>query len=279
MAKPHPSLTLVLDLDERCATEETRLEIGRCYTHVATALIRTHAPLADKPENALRMLVKLGQRAYLSSSAEGADELWTDVMERWLRNEFYNVSNLMLIYNRRQVEEGKEPLYFDWLEVELENGALIVRMRLDSASSIPAAQSAMLSRVRDALNANALGEGVTRVSMPTDASYEAQCEAGLAAKAQREAARAEEAAQREAEEKAAAAAAEKEAEESFLESPALVAERDTGAQAAAGANEAETDEPYGLEEPDFALEYSLWSIEYADGAVRAFDSSTSAFID
>ncbi len=32
MAQPRPSLTLILDIDERFDSEETRLEVGRCYT-------------------------------------------------------------------------------------------------------------------------------------------------------------------------------------------------------------------------------------------------------
>ena len=42
MAQPRPSCTLILDIDETLATEETKLEVGRCYTYVGSALIRPH---------------------------------------------------------------------------------------------------------------------------------------------------------------------------------------------------------------------------------------------
>ena len=42
MALPRPSLTLVLDIDERLDSEALRLEIGRCYAHVCQTLVRTH---------------------------------------------------------------------------------------------------------------------------------------------------------------------------------------------------------------------------------------------
>ena len=35
MAQPRPSLTLIVDVDERIDSEELRLEIGRSYTYVA----------------------------------------------------------------------------------------------------------------------------------------------------------------------------------------------------------------------------------------------------
>ena len=43
MALLRPSLTLVLDLDERVAAEQTILEINRSYAHIGTPVIRTHA--------------------------------------------------------------------------------------------------------------------------------------------------------------------------------------------------------------------------------------------
>lgn len=41
MAQPRPSLTLILDIDERLDSEELRLEISRCYAHVGSVRPRT----------------------------------------------------------------------------------------------------------------------------------------------------------------------------------------------------------------------------------------------
>ena len=71
MAQPRPSLTLIVDVDERIDSEELRLEIGRSYTYVGSALVRTHAAESDDApvENTLRMLVKLSTRQYRQPDA------------------------------------------------------------------------------------------------------------------------------------------------------------------------------------------------------------------
>ena len=162
MAQPRPSCTLILDIDERLFSEEVKLEVGRCYSYVCTTLVRTHPASDGEPVNTARILAKLGTRKYVHSSDEGADELWSDVMERWLHNEFHKIGNNLVIYNRRQREIGGVELNFDWLEVELENGALTLAWRLDSTSFIDPERSALASQVRALLNGGALGEGVVR---------------------------------------------------------------------------------------------------------------------
>ena len=65
MAQPRPSLTLILDLDERLDSEDVRLEIDRCYSYVGSTLVRTHPACDGEPQNIMRFLVKLGTRRYL----------------------------------------------------------------------------------------------------------------------------------------------------------------------------------------------------------------------
>lgn len=270
MAQPRPSLTLILDIDERFDSEETRLEVGRCYTYVGTALVRTHKAEGDaEPENIMRMLVKLGTRKYLSREDEESEALWNTVIERWLYNQFHTVVNNMQIFNRRQREIGNNSLPFTWLEIELENGALVVRLRLDSASGMPASTSEVVSRMRAALAAGRLGEGVCRISAPSEESFEKQRLEGLANKAKREEER------RYAAEEAAAAAeqeriaAERRAEEGFLESPSLAAAEEERENQGV-----DIEELFALEEPDFELRYSEWTVDYRDGSSATFDSSS-----
>ena len=126
MAQPRPSLTLILDIDERFDSEETRLEVGRCYTYVGTALVRTHKAEGDaEPENIMRMLVKLGTRKYLSREDEESEALWSTVIERWLYNQFHTVVNNMQIFNRRQREIGNDPLPFTGLKSSLKTALLL----------------------------------------------------------------------------------------------------------------------------------------------------------
>lgn len=310
MAKPHPSMALLLDLDERLVDNDLRLEIDRCYSYLGTPVVRTHPAGEGAPENAIRMMVRVGAREYLDSTAEGADALWSDSIEHWLLNQVHAVENQMKIFNRRQREEGRDELTFTWLEVELAGGRLTVRLRLDSSCGIDPADSVWVTRVRAALNEGALGEGVVAVQLPSDASYEAQYVAGMAALAARKVAEEEEA--RAAEEAAAAEAAEAEAaaEATFMTSPALVAEAEEAAKEAEEAadivvqariardleaaergelektpeqivaeriaEEAHLGEDiqkkYALPEADFPIAFDQWTVIYADGTTRDFDA-------
>ena len=286
MAQPRPSCTLILDIDEKLATETTRLEVKRCYSYVGTALVRTHPSSDDGTQtNVMRLLAKLGSRHYLRSSEAGADELWNSTIERWFYNQFHTVSNNMRIYNRRQREIGNTELRFDWIECDMENGALRVAMRLDSTCSVPPEKASILTQVRDALNAGTLGEDVVRIAMPSASSWEEQLEAGRAA-AEARAAEEEAAAQAAlAAEKEARAQAEAEAAEDFLESPELTqkaqqeAAEEQSEQDASEQKPEEENDPFAEEVPDFAVDYRMWEVEYANGAVRVFDSEQNCFSD
>ena len=263
------------------------------------------------------MTVRVGAREYLDSSVEGADALWNDYIEHWLLNQVHAVDNQMKIFNRRQREESKPELVFTWLEIELQGGRLVVRMRLDSTCGIDPEESKWVSRVREALNAGALGKDVIAVTLPSAASYEKQYAAGMEALEARK--EAEAAAARAAEEAAAAEAeaAERAAEESFMASPALVAE---AAEAALEAEEAadivvrariahdleevergeldktaeeivaeriaeeahlgeDIQKKYALPDADFALAFDQWTVVYADGSTRDFDSTSGILAD
>ncbi len=309
MAKPHPSMALLLDLDERLVDNDLRLEIDRCYSYLGTPVVRTHPAGEGAPENTIRMMVRVGAREYLDSTAEGADALWSDSIEHWLLNQVHAVENQMKIFNRRQREEGRDELTFTWLEVELAGGRLTVRLRLDSSCGIDPADSVWVTRVRAALNEGALGEGVVAVQLPSDASFEQQYVAGMAALAARKVAEEE---ARAAEEAAAAEAAEAEAaaEAAFMASPALVAEAEEAAKEAEEAadivvqariardleaaergelektpeqivaeriaEEAHLGEDiqkkYALPEADFPIAFDQWTVIYADGTTRDFDA-------
>lgn len=267
MSEPRPSMTLILDIDERVAEVETKLELARCFNYLGAPLVRTHATTAeaagsktdtaksaaaaanakaasvdsDTPiVNTARMLVKMGTKKYLYSDDEGADERWKKSdLSRWFYNEFYKIGNNMKIFNRRQREIGNPEVKFDWLIVELQNGDCDVHFRLDSNSDIPAEQSAILEVVRTALNNGSLGDGraVKEIKMPTDASWNAQVAAAVVEKQRREERRKAVEAAAAAEAEAAAAAAEVAAEEAFLESPAKVQAKKASEKAHALAEE------------------------------------------
>lgn len=278
MAQPRPSCTLILDIDEALATEETKLEVGRCYSYVGSALVRPHAA-EDTPRCRMRLMAKLGNRKYLHSADEGADELWGDVMEQWMYNQFHTVSNNMCIYNRRQREIGGIELPFKWLDVELENGALTVSVALDSNCSVPPEQASLITDVRRAFNDGALGENVVRVIAPTQASFDEQKAAAEVAKAHRIAQEQAEAAAKAEAEAAAKAQAEAEAAQEFLESPAAANAEAEALAAEEEAARAALEEKYGIDDPDFAVDFTLWTVVRVDGTQSTFDSSTGTFVE
>lgn len=279
MAQPRPSLTLILDIDERLDNEDLRLEVNRSYTHVAPTLVRTHTPATeeDPTVNTVRLLVKMGNHTYLNSRDEEADELWTSVIAPWLHNEFRKVANNMKIFNRRQREIGNDELAFHWMEVDLQNGALKVLLHLDSVSDIDAARSSLLTELRSLLNDGTLGEGIKQVSMPSPEAYERQKATGLAAKEQRDAEAAAAQKAREAEERAAREQEEERAEDEFLESPALVeaGREKTDGESSSLQNDPET--KFAFPEPDFPIAFHPWLIEYAGHEKRVFDPQTGLF--
>ena len=287
-----PSFTLVLDVDSRLDSREMRLEVTRCYSYVGSTVVRTHeGDPAREAENIARVMVKLGTRRYLHSKDEGADELWSGTLERWLYNVLHKVGNNMVIYNRRQREIGNDELVFPWIEIELQNGELPVRLHLDSNCSINPECVQLITQMREHLNAGDLGENVCRVSMPAPDSYAQQAARYEAEKAEREERiRAEEEAARIAEAQARAEA-EAEAAESFLESPELteqLSQLETAAESPAAEEgslvrddalaspESSVEDikaRYDIPDPDFEIDYGLWLIEYHDGTARNFDAS------
>lgn len=181
MSKPHPSMALTLDLDESIVDHELRLEIDRCYSYLGTPVVRSHPAADGEPVNTLRMTVRVGAREYLDSSVEGADALWNDYIEHWLLNQVHAVDNQMKIFNRRQREESKPELVFTWLEIELQGGRLVVRMRLDSTwRHRPRGEQVGEPRARGP-ERGALGQDVVAVTLPSAASYEKQHAAGMVA--------------------------------------------------------------------------------------------------
>ncbi len=272
MGMPRPSLTLIMDIDESLKTEELRLEVNRCYSYVAPTVIHTH-PSEEEPVNVLHFLVKMGNHKYLDSAEAGAEELWNEVVEKWLSNTFFKVGNNLKLFNRRQREVGNPELFFETMDVELENGALVVSYHLDSNSSINAEDSAMIGKLRAAMNAGTLA-GAVRVVMPDPASYAAQFDAGVEAKAAAEEAKLAEAeAARQAAEEQAAAAAHA-AEDAFMESPELTASEE---EAQAEALQESIEEKYSFADPLFVIDYASWEVHFADGSTKVFDSAANEF--
>ncbi|WP_449134574.1 hypothetical protein [Senegalimassilia anaerobia] len=262
-----PSLILRMDLDERLFNDECVSDIKRSYSYVAPSVVQAHKTAdGQRPENVMRFMIKL-HRAYWDKSDEAAQQLWQGVVPKWLHNMFSKVSNTITAANNVRAENGQPAFPYHWLELEFGDNALIA-VKTGSDSSFPADGVDMVERVRDLMNAGALGQDIACVRIPSRASYEAQ----LAAAEQTQA---EAAAVVEQDESAGQEA--EQAESANVSAEQVV---DTaGAAAETQADSADAAEPaFAMPElPAFDVNYGTWGIEYADGTVREFDASTGAF--
>ena len=78
MVTIHPSLTLILDLQEELCTQDAKLEIARCYSHIGTPIVHSHESSDEtKPGNIARFIVSMGTKQYLYSKDEGAGNLFS----------------------------------------------------------------------------------------------------------------------------------------------------------------------------------------------------------
>ncbi len=272
--EPRPSGTMILDIDEELATKDTRLEIKRSYPHVGNALIRTHKVEEGEPHGNVMSLLAMVSKEYMDDSEE-SQSYWDEIMERWIHSMFYNLGNCMQIYNRRQREIDGIELYFDRLELELQNREYILGFGLDSVSNIPADTATLATACRNALVSGKLGEGVKHVEMPSKQSAELQRACGDAIKAARE-----EAARIKAEEEAKAKEEEierrrQEAEENFLENPDEEIAKEEEAEKQFGVFH----EQYDLPAADYSLDFRFWDVYAPDGSVRQYDSLTGEFVE
>lgn len=163
MALLRPSLTLVLDLDERVAAEQTILEINRSYAHIGTPVIRTHAceSAEDAPvRNTARLIVNMGTYSYLNSADEGADERWETIVGPWIGNMLRKIGNNMKVFNDRQRKIGYPEVHFDTLDIELGAGAFTVAVRPQGAGAVDEAVAERVTAARNLRNDGTFAEAV-----------------------------------------------------------------------------------------------------------------------
>ena len=261
-----PSLILRMDLDERLFNDECVSDIKRSYSYVAPSLVQAHKPVdGQRPENVMRFMIKL-HRAYWDKSDEAAQQLWEGVMPKWLHNMFSKVSNTITAANNVRAENGQPAFPYHWLELEFGDNALIA-VKTGSDSSFPADGVDMVERVRDLMNAGALGQDIACVRIPSRASYEAQLAAAEQAQASGVAA--------EQGDSAGQVAEQAELASDTVEQAVDAAD----AAAEAQAEPADVAEPaFAMPElPAFDVDYGTWGIEYVDGTVREFDVAAGAF--
>lgn len=281
MALLRPSLTLVLDLDERVAAEQTILEINRSYAHIGTPVIRTHEPESeDAPvRNTARMIVNMGTYSYLNAADEGADERWADIVGPWIGNMLRKVGNNMKVFNDRQRKIGFPEVHFDTLDIELGAGALTVAVRPQGAGAVDETVSELVTAVRALRNDGTFAEAV-RVELPTATSWTAQRDAAWEAWVE-EHPEALEAPEDEAEEAEVVEEMPKTREELLAEDiiaksyeNTAVPPTDSDVLPRPEREEEEEEDPF-----DFTVDYTLWTVIGPDGTARTYDSAAAAFVE
>lgn len=286
MAMIRPSLTLVLDLDERAATEETVLEIKRSYAHITTPVIRTHKAEAESPvSNTARLLVNMGAYRYLRSADEGADERWEGIVEPWIGNILHKVGNNMKVFNDRQREVKMPELKFDRASIELQGGEFAVALHPDPVCWVDPALNAQVGLARTLLNDGTF-EGAVRVSMPTDASWEEQRVQAWDAWVVEHPEAIEEPEAEPEPEAPEEPQPQKTKEQLLLEDIEAKSYENTAVPItdsdALPRHPALLDPEPEEEEPEqfsFAVDYSLWEVEFADGSKRVFNAAERRFAD
>ena len=283
MALIRPSLTLVLDLDERLASQDTELELKRCYSYIGAPLVRKHAPASeDAPvSNRARAIVNFGQRKYLHSADEGADALWNEVVEHWIGNILHKVGSNMKAFNRRQRLIGLPEVIFDNFDIELQGGEFVVSLHPDLLGFVPEELNAAVGMARSLLNDGAFADAV-RVRIPADDVYESQ--RAVAWETWQE-----EHPEPEEDESAPEAAPKEEPPAIDYDSPEWLAydrERKSYENTAVPVTDSEELPNFEREEvvepPEpfsFEVDYSQWDVQFADGTCRRYDSSALAFAE
>ncbi|MDO5042335.1 MAG: hypothetical protein Q4D92_02355 [Slackia sp.] len=285
MALLRPSLTLVLDLDERLAGKDTILEIKRCYPYVGVPVVRSHAAAEDESAatNRARMIVGLGTRKYLDSSDDGADVLWDTVVLRWIGNMLHKIGSTMRAFNARQRRIGLPEIVFERIDIELEGGRFVVSLHTDEESFVDFDASEYVDAARGFFNDGTFAQAA-RVLIPSDESYDSQRSSALALwrqchpEADSEASVSDEA---EEAQDPADCCEEPLTREELLELDKQAKSYENTAVAPTDSDELppirREEEPPEPDRFNFEFDSTQWMVEFGDGSRRAFDFSVGEF--
>lgn len=243
-----------MDLDERTCSDEVIAGIKRSYSYVAPTTVATHEPGEGPARNVMRFRIRL-HRPYWDKNDPDAEKLWSGMMPTWLRNMFHKVSSTIVAAAKVSRRQGELALEYAWVELEFGDNVLVAVKTADD-SSIPEEAVGWVERVRDLMGEGAFGDELpVCVRIPSLASLERQRALALAEL-----------------EAAAAAKADAASGDDAADGDVEIVE------AVEAAETAEAVEAPPIEEPKFAVDYTVWGIEAADGSVREFDSAAAAFL-
>ena len=281
MAFIRPSLVLEARLKPQDYTPETEREIKRSYSFIASAIVRVLDETEAADGNVMRFHIRM-MKPYWDTSDAAACELWDAVMPRWLGNHALNVTTALNRYNTVGHPAGAGNVDYEWADFEF-NTFGTMRVKLNDDNTLSADVPALAEKQRRLSNAKAFGEEQpVLVRMPTKASIAAQIAAYEELKRQAAEARAAAAAAAEAAAAEPEPAPSEEPAEPALDAAVSASDGTVVIDAeavAAPLPPLEEEEPAPAVQvpavPPFALDFSVWGLEYADGRVVEFDSATA----
>ena len=256
----HPSLMLIVSLDEREYNAESAADVKRAFIHLAPTTVRSH-PAADPAINVMQLKVNFAKKYWLSAD-EGADEVWPHVKE-WLAGKRYFVGENIKSFNKSRGERGEQTV--DYREIDLLMAKNVVRFAVEPGTELPVFED-VAAQLRDLCNAGTFGEGPVEVCLPSAQSLAAQRAAWQAKQAE---------AAKQAEEQAEAAAQAAGEQPAEAGTAADAAPADDQAASAADSEEQPAETP--AVEP-LVIDYSVWGVVAADGCQREFDSAKGAWL-
>lgn len=239
---PKPSLVLQAKLQPEEYSEAAAAEIKRSYMYLAQSLVSAHDKDNADEGNVMRLSIRL-MRPYWDPADDGAEELWQASFMPWLTNITRNLSTAMHNFNTVMHPLGSGNVTYTWADFDFGPHG-IFRVKIDDENRIPADAPTLMDRARRLAAAGTFEEDVALVRMPSTTSEEAQRQAFEAALA------------------------------SYQQECA--AWEQARAAAEASTDNAEVPDPGPAPvEPVFTRDYTTWGIEYADGTVKEFDSTSA----
>ena len=243
-----------MDLDERTCSDEVIAGIKRSYSYVAPTTVATHEPGEGPARNVMRFRIRL-HRPYWDKNDPDAEKLWSGMMPTWLRNMFHKVSSTIVAAAKVSRRQGEPALEYAWVELEFGDNVLVAVKTADD-SSIPKRRWAGWSACATSwARARSATSRLSACAFPSPRVVGAPARPGLAEL-----------------EAAAAAKADAASGDDAADGDVEIVE------AVEAAETAEAAEVPPIEEPKFAVDYTVWGIEAADGGVREFDSGAAAFL-
>lgn len=272
----HPSLIEKVSLDAREFNDGVAADIKRSFAYVGPVTVVSHEVAVDEPVcNEMRLIVRMSKPFWRDADANGAGaELWESV-RAWLEGKAYKVGSTITNFNETRSEAGGQTVRYDRLVLDMKPYELGIA--LDGSERLPDL-GGLVGRFRALLGSGTIPDDALGVEMPAHESLAAQ-----RADADEAAARAAESGGEPGEERGSqgavgtegtgASAPEGTAACGEVSGPDAEGACETGD--AASATQVAAAVPAGLAHASdglVVLDYALWDMHFADGAMRTLDS-------